>query len=223
MFKEQQFMARLLGKAEYSIQWLTGVFFKSQDTIVVADRWNEYSDQWADSKAVHWLYLAGGLPITTPRTETELLELTSHAPSNLLFGLSYGKWCDAMAHRVDPTSAHNIDMSKSQHRVMTPLYIKEVLDRGHELAVAAETEFPDYFESLPVGTSQISREELVRMAAEAPDAFTLGQATSWLVTNIQIFNPQILADLQIPCRRKDERSFLINRSACNPSGIQVET
>src|SRR5690606_3753049 len=102
----------------------------------VAQAWQKkHGDSFSSEEALRWLGMAGGLSMMDVKTDMDLLVLADQAPSELLFGLAFGKLSDALAMGAQPilTPAHHVRITRGQRSaIMSHLYDK-VLARGHQL------------------------------------------------------------------------------------------
>lgn len=172
--------------------------FKPVGASSVAQVWQEkYRDLYSNKKALKWLEIAGGLSMVEVRSDFDLLVLADQAPNDLLFGLAYGKLSDALSMASQPilTPAHHVNINRGQRSTTLAYLYERVLDRGHELERQAEQNDDMFFEKQVTGQSRSDSDLLMKQTCDAPDAFTLGQMTSWVITNHRLRNPHLYTQM----------------------------
>lgn len=163
----------------------------------VAATWRSHLSALRSADADDWLQAAGGLSMENVRNELELLAMTDSAPSELLFGLAYGKLRDLLAtSNTQASFAYPIVLPFGLRDPVVDLFYGRVLMRGDQLEGLSEAAAPEFYDHLPLGHSRDERQKLIEQAAAAPDAFMLGQLTSWLITHHRHHYPDLYPQAQ---------------------------
>lgn len=150
----------------------------------LATRWRSHQDEWRTSAGRAWLEAAGGIGITHAQTDMDLLILASQAPSDLLFGLAYGKYADALANASmgnAPCSAHHIAFTGPYSPVGRALQ-SSVLSRGHAFDLSIDEREDPAIDLAGFARSSSGLVALDQAGSVAGCSFLVGQISSWAMT-----------------------------------------
>jgi|GEM_PF-2737818 len=195
----------------------------AQDVIQSLER---YSSLLGDGGSRAWLKLAGGFSLHGAGTDMELLYLAQTAPNELLFGLAYGKYVDAIATRPHQNALGNSQQTRFVdglgNGVLTNLR-DNVLARGFSLEIKAEEEQgsdSDFFEQdCMLCQSRSPVAELIAQLQRARSAFTTGQILSWLITALQACQPVSDEEGAQMASAKNDESFYDQPSYAITAGM----
>ncbi len=169
----------------------------------VVQAWQRHAALLDSAESISWLEMAGGMDLNDVKTDVDLLLLADRAPNDLLFGLAYGKLADALAmsNQSILTPAHHVRVTRGARSGVLEHLFNAVLERGHRLELQAEEDHPEFFEGQVLAQSRSDTFTLAEQAAQAPNPFTLGQMTSWVLTNHRMRFPhlytQMISDLSL--------------------------
>lgn len=184
----------------------------------VVQAWQRHAALLDSDESISWLDLAGGIDLKDVKTDVDLLLLADRAPNDLLFGLVYGKLADilAMSNQSILTPAHHVLVTRGARSGVLGHLFDVVLERGHRLELQAEEDSPEYFEGHVLAQSRSEAHTLIEQAAQAPNPFTLGQMTSWVLTNHRLRFPHLYTQMISDLSLSDiDRQSLANH--CSPS------
>lgn len=182
----------------------------------VANTWmHRHADMLEEG--LHWLTLGGNLALADARTDVDLLVLADRAPNELFFGVAYGKLIDAMAMRNQPmlSPAHHVRFTAGPRSKVVNFLYDKVLAYGHSLELAAEQRDSEFFDEQVTAQSRSDFDTLIRQAAVAPDPFTLGQMTSWILTAHRLLHPNLYTKELDRLNLNDVDDFTLT-SYCHP-------
>jgi len=125
-----------------------------------------------------WVESVGGLSLSRIETEIELLIAAEIAPNDLLFGLAYGKFVDLLARPEQHGIALVYGKLSPIHDALSWL----ILRQGQRLAQQAGLNNFRFARNMVSRGSHEDVDLLYAQALSAPDAFSIGQLTSWFLT-----------------------------------------
>jgi len=143
--------------------------------ILALSVWDEFLEGKINER---WIDLVGGLSLSRVKTEIELLIAAEIAPNDLLFGLAYGKFVDLLARPEQHGIALVYGNLSPIHNALSWM----VLSQGQNFAQRTGLNDFRFARNMVSCGSHEDVGLLYSQALSAPDAFSIGQLTSWFLT-----------------------------------------